>query len=131
MPREGDSTASLGSLFQCSVTLTVKKFFPMFVWNFLCSGFCPFFFCSIVAHHQKESVLINLIPALEIFITVVRSLLLCDSSINQWLLLLEGLHWVTTLGSCFSKEIGVDDPLRSLPTPAILCGSVLFPPRSV
>jgi len=25
--REGDSTTSLGSLFQCSVTLRVKKFF--------------------------------------------------------------------------------------------------------
>ena len=28
--REGDSTASLGSLFQCSVTLRRKKFFLMF-----------------------------------------------------------------------------------------------------
>ena len=28
--REGDSTASLGSLFQCSVTLRGKKFFLMF-----------------------------------------------------------------------------------------------------
>jgi len=34
--REGDSTTSLGSLFQCSVTLRVKKFFLMFRWNFLC-----------------------------------------------------------------------------------------------
>ena len=39
--REGDSTASLGSLFQCFVTLTVKKFFLMFVWNFPCSSLCP------------------------------------------------------------------------------------------
>ncbi|NWH55124.1 EGFLA protein, partial [Fregata magnificens] len=31
--RQGDSTTSLGSLFQCSVTLTVKKFFLMFRWN--------------------------------------------------------------------------------------------------
>jgi len=34
--REGDSTTSLGSLFQCSVTLRVKKFFLMFSWNLLC-----------------------------------------------------------------------------------------------
>jgi len=34
--REGDSTTSLGSLFQCSVTLRGKKFFLMFRRNFLC-----------------------------------------------------------------------------------------------
>ena len=39
--REGDSTASLGSLFQCSVTLRGKKFFLMFSWNFLCFSLCP------------------------------------------------------------------------------------------
>ena len=33
--REGDSTASLGSLFQGSVTLRGKKFFLMFRWNLL------------------------------------------------------------------------------------------------
>jgi len=38
--REGDSTTSLGSLFQGSITLRGKKFFLMFRWNFLicCSG---------------------------------------------------------------------------------------------
>ncbi|NXN59337.1 TESK2 kinase, partial [Rynchops niger] len=35
--RDGDSTTSLGSLFQCSATLKVKKFVLMFRWNFLCS----------------------------------------------------------------------------------------------
>ena len=39
--REGDSTTSLGSLFQCSFTLRVKKFFFMFTWNFLCFNLCP------------------------------------------------------------------------------------------
>ena len=38
--REGDSTTSLGSLFQCSVTLRGKKFFLMFSWNFLCFSLC-------------------------------------------------------------------------------------------
>jgi len=39
--RERESTASLGSLFQCSVTLRGKKFFLMFSWNFLCFSLCP------------------------------------------------------------------------------------------
>ena len=34
--REGDSTASLGSLGQGSITLRGKKFFLGFSWNFLC-----------------------------------------------------------------------------------------------
>lgn len=49
IPRDGDSTASLGSLIQCSATLTVKKFFLVLVWNFLCfrklSACCPLFCC--------------------------------------------------------------------------------------
>jgi len=40
--REGESTSSLGSLFQGSVTLRGKKFFLMFKWNFLCFSLCPF-----------------------------------------------------------------------------------------
>ena len=39
--REGDSTASLGSLGQGSVILRGKKFFLGFSWNFLCSSLCP------------------------------------------------------------------------------------------
>ena len=39
--REGDSTTSLGSLFQCSITLRGKKFFLMFRWNFLGFSLCP------------------------------------------------------------------------------------------
>ena len=38
--REGDSTAFLGSLFQCSITLRVTKLFLMFSWNFLCFSLC-------------------------------------------------------------------------------------------
>lgn len=34
IPREGDTTTSLGNLFQCSTTLKVKKLFLMFRWNF-------------------------------------------------------------------------------------------------
>lgn len=39
--READSMISLGSLFQCSVTLTVKKFFLLLLCNILCHIFCP------------------------------------------------------------------------------------------
>ena len=39
--REGDSTTSLGSLFQGSITLRVKKFFLTFRRNFLCFSLCP------------------------------------------------------------------------------------------
>ena len=39
--REGDSTASLGSLGQGSVTLRGKKFFLVFSWTFLCFSLCP------------------------------------------------------------------------------------------
>ena len=39
--REGDSTASLGSLGQGSVTLRGKKFFLGFSWSFLCFSLCP------------------------------------------------------------------------------------------
>ena len=39
--REGDSTTSLGSLGQGSVTLRGKKFFLLFSWRFLCFSLCP------------------------------------------------------------------------------------------
>ena len=39
--REGDSTTSLGSLCQGSITLRVKKFFNVFRGNFLCFNLCP------------------------------------------------------------------------------------------
>jgi len=43
---EGVSAAFLVSLFQCSVTLKVKKFVLMFIWNFLCTSLCPLSCCS-------------------------------------------------------------------------------------
>jgi len=39
--KDGDSTDSLGNLFRCLTTLTVKKFFLMFKRNFLCFSLCP------------------------------------------------------------------------------------------
>ena len=41
VPRAGDPTASLGSLFPCSGTLTVKKFSLLFRWGSLCCSLCP------------------------------------------------------------------------------------------
>ena len=38
---EGDSTASLNNLSQCSFALTIRKFFHIFVCNFLCSSIRP------------------------------------------------------------------------------------------
>ena len=49
---EGDSTSSLDSLFQCSVTLTIKTFFCMLVRNFLCSSFRPLFL--VLLQHTTE-----------------------------------------------------------------------------
>lgn len=37
---EGDSTNSLGNLYQCVATHTAK-FFLVFRWNFVCISFCP------------------------------------------------------------------------------------------
>jgi len=45
--RERDSTASLGSLFQCPVTLTVKKFF-LCLYGTSC---VPVFACCPLFHH--------------------------------------------------------------------------------
>jgi len=38
---EGDSTSSVGSLYQCSVTLRVRKHFLTFRGNLLCFCLCP------------------------------------------------------------------------------------------
>ena len=39
--KDGDFTAFLGNLFQCSATLTVKNCFLMFRDSLPCFGFCP------------------------------------------------------------------------------------------
>lgn len=60
------------SLLQCSVALTVKNFFLMFVWNVLGSSLCPLLLFSYWAHCWKQPDLISLTPTLQIFITVMR-----------------------------------------------------------
>jgi len=73
--REGDSTASLGSLGQGSVTLRGKKFFLLFSWNFPLLQLVPIAPCPVTGHHWKESGPVLLTPTLEIFIRSPRSLL--------------------------------------------------------
>ena len=53
--REGGSTTSPGSLFPCSVTLIVKKFFLMFTRNFLYSSLCPLLLVLLL--HATKSIL--------------------------------------------------------------------------
>lgn len=45
-PMEGDSTATLGNLFQCSVTITVKKFL-LLQTELLCVSVCACFFLPL------------------------------------------------------------------------------------
>ena len=49
--KDGDSTASLGSLCPCSVTLTVKKSFLMFRRTLLCFSLCPWPLVLSTAQH--------------------------------------------------------------------------------
>ena len=61
------STASLGSLFQGSITLTVKKFFLLLEQNFLHSHFC-LLSPVLLLLATKESSPIDLTPTLKMFI---------------------------------------------------------------
>ena len=68
---EGDST-TLGNLFQCSITLTIKKFFLTLVWNFQCSSFRPFTPCPIAAYHQEPALIHLPHTSLQIFINIYQ-----------------------------------------------------------
>jgi len=50
---EGDCVTSVGSLFQCSIALTVK-FFPMLVQNFLCSSSRPLLLVLLLCTTEKS-----------------------------------------------------------------------------
>jgi len=50
----GDPTTSLGSLFQCSVALTVKVFFLMYVLNFSWCSFCPLILILLLHATEKS-----------------------------------------------------------------------------
>ena len=59
--REGDSTTSLGSLGQGSITLRGKKFFLIFRRNFLCLSLCPL---SLVLKGARFGVVPNILKNL-------------------------------------------------------------------
>ena len=62
------STTSLGNLSRCSPTMTIKKGFHMFAWNFLCSSSGPLLI--VLPLHITKS-LIHFPPtSLQIFINI-------------------------------------------------------------
>lgn len=52
--REGDSIVSLIGWFQCTVTLNIKNFFFMFLWNFLCYSLCLLLFVLLLGTTTKS-----------------------------------------------------------------------------
>ena len=54
---EGDFTTSLGNLFQCSVTPTVKKFLHMLVWNLLVLHFSQLCIISKLAEGGLHTII--------------------------------------------------------------------------
>ena len=68
---EGDSTPSLGNLFQCMVSCRVK-FFLMFMWNFLGISFCPLVLVLLLSTTEQRLVL-ALSPPCTDLCTLVRS----------------------------------------------------------
>ena len=64
---EEDPTASLGSPFQCSVTLSVKKYFFIFMWNLPYSSLYP---CPFIGYYWEEPGSILLTYTLYIFLNI-------------------------------------------------------------
>lgn len=64
----GDSTTSLGNLCQCSVTLIVKKHFPMFRENLLCFSLCPS--PPVLGTTEEKSLLCFLHTPLQVFVNI-------------------------------------------------------------
>lgn len=52
----------LHNLFQCSITLTVNKFFIVLIWNFPCSSFCSLSLLVLLLTTEK-SAFISLTPS--------------------------------------------------------------------
>jgi len=59
--KEGDSKSSLQILFQCSTTLTVRKFFLMFKWNFLHYDMCLLLLALSLGTTEKSLALSSLL----------------------------------------------------------------------
>lgn len=83
--REGDSTSSLGSLFRCSVTHTVKLFLT-FTWN--PKGYfrsCRCFFYLFFSEYTELPVYQLLLTYLSTALALVKSSEICQK-INVWIL---------------------------------------------
>lgn len=92
---EGDPTASLGSLFQCSVAL--KWAFPHVSAELPTFQFVLLAPCFVTGHQQKESSSIHLTSALYIFVSIDKippqsRLQAEQSQISQPVLLRQMLH---------------------------------------
>ena len=68
--KDGDSTASLGKLCQCLVTLTLKKCFLMFRGNLLCFSLCPLPLVLALGSHQKEPGSVLFSPSFQVFMYI-------------------------------------------------------------
>jgi len=68
--KEGDSTASLGNLCQCSVT--AKKCFLMFRGNLLCLSLCPLPLVLSLGATEKSLALSSLHPPFRYLYTLLR-----------------------------------------------------------
>ena len=98
---DGHSTTSLHSLFQCSVTLTTKKF-NMLVQNFLCSSFRPLLLVLSLCTTKKSLASYTCLPPpfryLYTFIRSPLSLLFCR--LNR-----PGLLSLSSCGRCYTPLV--------------------------
>jgi len=60
--KDGDFTTSLGSLLNCSVTVTVEYFFLTFHLNFLYSNLCPLTLVLLLGTTENSLAWCSLLP---------------------------------------------------------------------
>lgn len=70
--KDGGTTTPLGNLYQCLVTLRVKKCFLMLWQSLLCFIFVPIATGNVTGHHWKELALSSLHPLFRYVHTLIR-----------------------------------------------------------
>ena len=75
--KDGDCTRSLGDLFQCLTTLTVKRTFLTDYPVFQC---VPIASCPLTGHHWEESGSVFISPSFRYLCTLLRSPRACSSA---------------------------------------------------
>lgn len=89
--KDRNSRTSLGKLFQCSITYTVKKFFPVLRWNLLYSSLCPLsLILALGTNEEPGSVLF--VPSLQVVIDVKIFLKLLLKILSLLLKMLQSLN---------------------------------------